>query len=89
MIRPASQSVLERILAPVGECLTPDVAKRIAETRVDSSLQQQLDDLAAKANVGTLSDEEREEYEELIDGLELLAVLKAHARLVVARQAEQ
>lgn len=89
MIQPASQSALERILAPVGECLTPDVAQRIAESQVDPALKQQLDDLARKANFGTLTDEEREDYEELIDGLELLAILKAHARLILARQTGQ
>ena len=86
MIQPAPQSVLERFLAPGGECLTPEVAQRIAESSVDPSLQNRLDDLAGKANFGRLSDLEREEYEELIDGLELLAILKAHARLVLARR---
>lgn len=41
--------LLDRILDPVTQCLTPDAQRR-------------RDDLAAKSNEGTLTDEERAEH---------------------------
>jgi hypothetical protein len=45
-------TVLDRFLDPVAERLTPDVARRIIDLRLDPSLRARLDELAAKANLG-------------------------------------
>jgi hypothetical protein len=72
-------------MAPVAKCLTPTVARRLADLRVDADVQRRLDELGEKANFGTLTDPEREEHAELLDALEVMAILKAHAQLVLAR----
>ncbi len=71
---------LDRILDPVTECLTPQVARRLADLRPDPQTQSRLDDLAAKANEGQLSAEEDDEYKQSIDAIDLLAILQAKAR---------
>ncbi len=78
-ISPAS--VLDRFLDPVADCLTPEVAQRIANLRLDPALQSRLDDLAGKANEGKLTADEQREYEEYVEGIDIVGVLKAKARL--------
>ena len=80
-------SFLDRVLDPVADALSCEAAKRIVELSLDGSTQTLLDELAAKAIAGTLSDEEREDYAELVDGLDLLAILKLKARTALRRQA--
>jgi hypothetical protein len=79
----SSPSVLDRVLSPVASCLTPDVAQQIVDLQLDAQAQSQLDDLRGKAKLGTLTDAEREEYEEFVDAIDLVAILKAKARAVV------
>ena len=71
---------LDRILDPVVECLTPQIALRLAELRADPETQDRLDALAHKANQGQLTPEEDAEYKQAIDAIDLLAVLQAKAR---------
>lgn len=71
---------LDRILDPLTECFTPPVARRIVELQADPQTQKRLDELAAKANQGQLTDEEDSEYKQAIDAIDLLAILQAKAR---------
>jgi hypothetical protein len=59
--------------------LTPEVSQRTVNLR--------LDRLAAKANEGQLTDDERQEYEEFVEGIDLMGILKARARTVLAQRA--
>jgi len=79
-------TALDRLLDPVANCLTPEVARRIVELKVDSALQSRLDELAAKANDGTLAAAEAQEYREYVDGLDIVGILKAKARLFLSRR---
>ena len=85
MIQAAPPSPMDRILQPVTECLTRDVAERLVNSRIDNGLQLRLDELAAKANEGRLSADERAEYEDYVEGIDLLAIFKAQARLALSR----
>ncbi len=80
-------TILDRFLDPVTEILPPETARKILELRLDPELQARLDVLAEKANQGTLSAEEREEYEEYVEGLDLIAVFKLKARAALGRDA--
>jgi len=80
-----STTVLDRFLDPVTECLTPDVAQRIVALDLDAETQARLDELARKANLGQLTTEEQAEYEEYVEGLDLVGILKAKARRVLER----
>ena len=78
-------SVINKLLEPVGECFTPEVAQRIAELRADASLQAHVDALADKANAGTLTDTERSEYERYISFSEFVTLLQVKARDLLDR----
>ena len=80
-----NNTVLDRFLRPFTECLTPEVAQRIVNLQLDSQSQARLDELAAKANEGQLTDDERQEYEEFVEGIDLMGILKARARTVLAQ----
>jgi predicted transcriptional regulator len=72
--------ILDRVLGPVGQCLTPAVASRIAALRADPQLQQRLDELAEKNSEATLTPREEAEYEAYVEALDLIAILQATAR---------
>lgn len=78
-------AVLDRLLEPVTEILTPAVAKGIAEMRAEPLLQARLDELATKANQGRLTPAERQEYAEYLDAIDFIGILQAKARAVLAR----
>jgi hypothetical protein len=74
------KQVLDRFLDPVRDILTPDVARAIADLRVDASTQQLIEDLADRHHEGRLSPDELTEYEALVNGANVMAVLQAKAR---------
>lgn len=82
----APQQVLERILNPLHDILTPEVAQRIADLRADQETQDRIDDYANRHHEGTLSPQELAEYQALVSATNLIAVLQAKARAVLKRQ---
>ena len=79
--------VLDRFLRPFAECLTPEVAQRIVDLEFDPHSQSRLDELAAKAKEGHLTDDEHQEYEEFVEGVDLMGIPKARARTVLVKRA--
>ncbi len=77
-------STLDRFLDPIAECLTPEVAEQILKTRPEPRLQAHIDQLADKANLGQLSEEEREEYRGIVEAIDIVAIIKAKARAILA-----
>lgn len=71
---------LDRLLTPLADCFTPEVAAKIADLRADDATQQRIDYLAEKANEGALTGEERDEYEVYVLTIDVIAVLQAKAR---------
>jgi hypothetical protein len=84
----ATASALDRFLDPVTACFTPQVAQRIAELQLDSELLSRIEQLAQKANDGTLTAAEDEEYKEYIEGGDMLALLQAKARRFLRQHAQ-
>jgi hypothetical protein len=87
IVRMTTLHVADRMLRPVTDCLTPEVARRIVDARLDAETQARIDELAAKANRGTLTDEEREEYAEFVEYIDLIGIIKAKARLLLKQRA--
>ena len=71
---------LAKLLDPVAECFTLEVAKRIAELRADPDVQERINELADKSNQGTLTPEEIAEYDAYIRAMDVIAVLQKKAR---------
>jgi len=78
-----TRNVLDRLLNPVRDVLTPEVAQAIADLRADEPTQARLDDLAERHHEGQLSAEELSEYQALVSGINLISVLQAKARSVL------
>jgi transglutaminase-like putative cysteine protease len=72
------------MLDPVGRCLTPDSARQLVALRADPTDQARIDELADKSTEGQLSPEERAEYEFYIAANNVIAILQAKARRVLA-----
>ena len=76
-------SFLAQILEPLEECLTPELARKIADLRLPDEVQDHIDDLADKCNEGELTAEERAEYESIVHYIRLISVLQVQARSVL------
>jgi hypothetical protein len=76
-------NLLDRFLDPFGAFLTPEVARRLVDFRVDEQTQARIDELADKCNEGQLTPAEREEYDTYISVIDFITVLQAKARTVV------
>jgi hypothetical protein len=75
-----SATLLDRLVEPVTECLTESAARKLLAVRADAELQSRVDDLADKANAGTLTDEERSEYDRYLAAFHLVTLLQVQAR---------
>ena len=80
MIESVQTDVLDRVLDPFAHCLTPEVARRIADLRADPGMQARVDELASKANEGRLSEPERAEYDTYRSAFHFVTILQAKAR---------
>jgi hypothetical protein len=83
----ATVSTLDRFLDPVDGTLTPEVARRIVDWRPDDELRKRIEELGCKADEGTLTPEEDAEYREYIEEGDVIALLQAKARRLLARSA--
>jgi uncharacterized protein YnzC (UPF0291/DUF896 family) len=45
--------------------------------------QSRIDELARKANRGTLTEDERQEYAEFVDYIDMVGIIKSEARLLL------
>jgi hypothetical protein len=77
--------VLDRLLDPLARSLTLDDARALLELRADPDVQAHLDELADKCNEGTLTPEERAEYQSYVQAINLITLLQARARLLLAQ----
>jgi hypothetical protein len=71
---------LDRILDPVADCLTPEVARTLVELKPEPHLQERIDLLADKCTEVHLSQLEKTEYETYIRGSKIVSFLQAKAR---------
>ena len=83
----STSEILDCVLAPLTDCLTPKAARRIIDFQPDAETRARIAQLAAKANSGRLNDEERAEYHDYVDAFDLVALLKSKARSVLAKNA--
>jgi hypothetical protein len=79
----STTEILNQVLDPFTDCLTPEAAKRIVDFHVDAATQARIDHLAAKANAGELTEEERAMYHDYVETFDLVAILQSKARGVL------
>jgi len=72
--------VLDRLVDPLGECLTPETARRILRLKADRKLQARVDYLAGRSTEGKLTPKERAEYGNYVSYGTFVAILKSKSR---------
>ena len=75
-----NSAVIDMLFDPVEKCLTVDVARRLVSARASADVQNRIDALADKCSAGTLTAEERNEYEAIVRTINFIGVLQAKAR---------
>jgi hypothetical protein len=79
-----SAAVLDQLVAPLGDCLTPESARRLLALKADPKLQAHVDDLAERHSRGELAAEEQAEYGRYVSYSTFVAILKSKARQLLA-----
>jgi len=81
----ATTSYLDRLLDPLTDVFTPEVARAIVELRADSELETHIEELRRKANEGTLTPAEDAEYKDFVEAVDLISIIQAKARHFLAK----
>ena len=71
---------LEQLIEPFAELLTVDSARKIASLQADELLQKRVDELADMANRGTLTADDREEYDRYLAAFHFVTIMQSRAR---------
>ena len=74
---------LERLIEPFTEFLTPEAAAKIVGLKADEATQKRVDELAEKANFGTITSEESVEYDQILAWYHMVTVIQARARRIL------
>jgi len=78
--------ILQRILDPVGRCLTPEAARQVLQLRADTQAQARIDELADRNTAGILTASERAEYEAYVAASSVVAILQIKAHQILTAQ---
>ncbi len=77
-------TALERLLRPLSQNLTLELARALVGIQADAETQARYDELAAKCTEGQLTPVEQAELESMVRANTLLGVLKAEAHAFLA-----
>jgi hypothetical protein len=77
--------LLDRILEPVSASLNREAAQKLLSLKADRKSLARVNKLADKCTEDELTPEERREYELYLMANHFIAVLKAKARILLAR----
>ena len=78
--------IFSRVIDPSNPTLSADGAKAFLQLSFSQRDHARMAELAERSNKGTLTDEERREYEGYVFVGDVLAMLKSKARLSLARR---
>ncbi|MBI4658466.1 MAG: hypothetical protein HY735_06405 [Verrucomicrobia bacterium] len=82
-------SALARLLRPLSQTLTSQLAMALLQLQADEELQSRYDELAEKGNEGRLTSQEQAELDSLVEANTLLGILKAEAELFLKQPKAQ
>jgi len=77
-------SYLVKLFDGIAQKLTPEMARVILDARVDDSARARVEYLRAQANEGLLTADEREEYADYVEAVDILGILQSRARSALA-----
>ena len=73
-------TLLGQMLDDLSRCLDAESARRVIELKLRPSVHDRIEVLAEKANEGSLTPDERNEYEAYINFGDILSALKIKAK---------
>jgi len=73
-------AMLDQLLDPFAQCLDAESAQRVIEFGIAPAFQERVSALAERANEGELTEDERTDYEALINAADFIAILKLKAQ---------
>lgn len=79
-----ADTALDRLLEPLGDCLTPDVARRILGLKADQKLESRVHRLAERHRQGIITPAEYAEYTSYVKFGTFVAILKSKARRLLS-----
>ena len=82
--RVAAISYLDRLLDPLTDVLTPEVARAVLGLHADPELEARIAELRSKANEGTLTPVEDTEYKDFVEAVDLISIIQTKARRFLA-----
>ena len=82
----ATASYLDRLLDPLTNAFTPEVASAFLRLRADAELEAHIEVLRRKANEGSLTAAEEAEYKDFVETVDLISIVQAKARRFLAKQ---
>ena len=80
----AQTTALERLLRPLSQSLTAELARALVGVQADAETQARYDELAGKRTEGQLIPAEQDELESIVRANTLLGVLKTEAHAFLA-----
>ena len=83
----ASPSYLDRLLDPLTDVFTPEVASAVLRLRADTETEDRIGELRGKANEGALTPAEDAEYKEFVEAVDLISIIQTKARRFLAKHA--
>jgi hypothetical protein len=84
-----SASLLHETVASLGDCLTPESARRLLALKANPKLKARVEDLAERHSQGLLTPEEHAEYGGYVYFDSFVAILKSKARQLLASSARE
>ena len=79
----SSSDLIDELVDPLGQCLTPEVARRIVELRASDNLEQRIQRLGQKCNDGELTAQEKADYETIVRFIKFVSTLQSKARALL------
>jgi hypothetical protein len=77
---------LDGLLESLSQCLDAESARRVVAMQLARPVRERIDELAHEANEGALNDNDRSEYEALINAADIISILKLKAQNLIQVQ---
>ncbi len=81
-------AILEVMLKPATDQMPVDFAKALLKLRAEGDILDRIEYLRPRANNGELTEDEQNEYREIVEAIDIIAVLQKKAMRVLEANSE-
>ncbi len=76
-------TILEKMLEPATSQMPPSFARKILQLRADGEVLSRIEFLRSRADSGLLTEIEAQEYQEIVEAIDIISLLQHQARKVL------